>query len=47
MLEEHGDAGELDKPEEVGDIVLPANEEPPLLLQPGKEAFDEPTVRGD
>ena len=29
------------------ETVLPANEEPPLLLQPGKEAFDEPTVRGD
>lgn len=42
LFEEHGDAGELDKPEEAGRLVLPANEEPPFPLEPGKEAFDEP-----
>lgn len=42
LLQEHGDAGELHKAQEVGGIVLPTNEESPLPLQPSKEAFDEP-----
>jgi len=42
LFEKHGDAGELHKTEEGGGIILPADEEPPLPLQPGKEAFDEP-----
>ena len=42
LLQEHRDAGELHEPEEVGGVILPANEKPPLPLEPGKEAFDEP-----
>jgi hypothetical protein len=42
LFEEHGDAGELHKAEEVGGVILPADEQPPLPWQPGKEAFDEP-----
>ncbi len=41
LLEKHGDAGELDKPEGVRGVVLPANKQPPFPLEPGKEAFDE------
>ena len=44
LLEEHRDAGELHKPEEVGGIVLPANQEAPFPLEPGKEPFDEPAA---
>ena len=44
LHEEHRDAGELYKSEEAGGVVLPANEEPSLLLQPGKEAFDKPAA---
>jgi len=44
LFEEYGDAGELDKAGEVCGIVLPANKESPLPLQPGKEAFDEPAA---
>ena len=28
----------------IGGVGLPANEEPPLPLQPGKEALDEPAA---
>lgn len=42
FFQEHGDAGKLHKPGEVGAVVLPANEEAPFPLEPGKEAFDEP-----
>jgi hypothetical protein len=42
LLEEHRDAGRLHEPEEVGGVILPANEKPPLPLEPRKEAFDEP-----
>jgi len=41
-FEEHRDTGELYKAEEVGGVILPANEQPPFPLEPGKEAFDEP-----
>ena len=44
LLEEHRDAGELHKAEEVGGVVLPANQEAPLPLEPGKEPFDEPAA---
>jgi hypothetical protein len=44
LFEEHGDAGELDEPEEIGGIVLPADEEPSFPLQPGKEALDKPAA---
>ena len=44
LLEEHRDAGELDKAKEVSRIVLPANQQPPFPLQPGKEPFDEPAA---
>ena len=44
----HGDydcaAGELHEPEEIGGVILPANEVPPSSLEPGKEAFDEPAA---
>jgi chemotaxis response regulator CheB len=42
LLEEHGAAGELDKAEEVGGVILPADKQPPLPLPPGEEPFDEP-----
>lgn len=44
MFQEHGDAGELHKPEEVGGVILPANEEAPFPLKPSEEAFDEPAT---
>jgi hypothetical protein len=42
LFEEHGDAGELHKAEEIGGVVLPTNEEASFPLEPGKEAFHEP-----
>lgn len=42
MFEEHRDAGELHKAEEVRGVVLPANEKASFPLEPGKAAFDEP-----
>ncbi len=42
LLEEHGDTGELHKPEEVCGVILPANEQSALPLEPGEEAFHEP-----
>src|SRR5579885_1509855 len=44
LLEEHGDASELYKTQEVGGVVFPANQQPPLPLEPGKEPFDEPAT---
>jgi hypothetical protein len=41
-FEEDDDAGKLDKAEEVVGVVLPANEDPALPLNPGEEALDEP-----
>src|SRR5262245_17712175 len=40
--EEDNEAGKLDKTEEVVGVVLPANEDPALPLNPGEEALDEP-----
>jgi hypothetical protein len=42
-FEEDDEAGKLDKAEEVVGVVLPANEDPALPLNPGEEALDEPT----
>src|SRR5581483_6976348 len=42
LLEQHGDACELHKPEEVCGVVLPANQQAPFPWQPRKEALDEP-----
>lgn len=44
FLEKHRDASELGKSEDVEGVVLPANEEPRLPLQPGKEMFDKPAA---
>ncbi len=44
MFEQHGDRCELHKAQEVGGVVFPANQQPPLPLQPGKEPFDEPAA---
>jgi hypothetical protein len=44
LFEEHRDAGQLHEPQEVGGVILPANEKPTLPLEPGKEAFDEPAT---
>jgi hypothetical protein len=44
LFEEHGDAGKLHKPEEIGGVVFSAYEEAPFPLQPGKEPFDEPAA---
>src|SRR5215831_18365778 len=41
-FEENNEAGKLDKAEEIAGVVLPANEDPALPLNPGEEAFDEP-----
>ena len=42
-FEEDHEAGELDEAEEVLAVVLPADEDAALPLDPGEEAFDEPT----
>ena len=41
--EEDNEARELDESEEVLGVILPANEDAALPLDPRKEAFDEPT----
>ena len=43
-FEEHNEAGKLDKAEEIVGVVLPANEDPALPLNPGEEALDEPAT---
>jgi hypothetical protein len=43
-FEEDNEAGELDKAEEIVGVVLPANEDPALPLNPGEEALDEPAA---
>ncbi len=40
--EEHDEGGELDKPEKVLGVVLPADQDTALPLYPCEEAFDEP-----
>ena len=42
MPEQDAGARELQHPEEVFDVVLPAGDEPPGVVQPGKEALDLP-----
>jgi hypothetical protein len=41
-FEEDGEAGKLDKAKEIVGVVLPANEDPALPVNPGEEALDEP-----
>src|SRR3989449_9238304 len=41
-FEEDDEAGKLDKAEEIVGVVLPANEDPALPLNPGEEPLDEP-----
>ena len=41
-FEEDDEAGKMDKAEEIVGVVLPANEDPALPLNPGEEALDEP-----
>ena len=41
-FEENDEAGKLDKAEEIVGVVLPANDDPALPLNPGEEALDEP-----
>src|SRR6266566_5023262 len=41
-FEEDDEAGKLDKAEEIVGVVLPANEDPALPLNPGEEALNEP-----
>src|SRR5207245_9811307 len=36
-------ATETNHAEEVLDVVLPANHEPPKMMQPGEKSFDSPT----
>jgi hypothetical protein len=43
-FEPHRDGGKLDKAQEVGRVILPADEHAPLPLQPGKEALHEPAT---
>lgn len=40
-FEKYRDAGELHKPEKIGGVVLPANEEAAFPLEPGKEPFND------
>ena len=44
LFEEHGTAGELHKPEEMGGVVFPADQYAPLPSEPGEEAFDQPAA---
>jgi putative membrane protein len=41
-FEKDNEAGQLEKAEEILGVVLPANEDPALPLNPGEEALDEP-----
>ena len=41
-FEENNEAGKLDKAGEIAGVVLPADEDPALPLNPGEEALDEP-----
>src|SRR5215471_4074845 len=41
-FEEDDEAGKLDKAEEIVGVVLPANEDPALPLDPGEEASERP-----
>jgi hypothetical protein len=42
LFKEDNEAGKLDEAKEIVSVVLPANEDPALPLNPGKEALDEP-----
>jgi hypothetical protein len=42
LFEEDNKAGKLDKAKEIVGVVLPANEDSALPLNPGEEALDEP-----
>jgi hypothetical protein len=42
--EEDNEASELDESEEVLGVILPADEDAALPLDPRKEAFDQPTT---
>src|SRR6266498_720397 len=42
LFEEDNKAGKLDKAKEIVGVVLPANEDPALPLNPGEETLDEP-----
>ena len=44
LFEQHGDACELHKTQEVGGVIFPANQPAPLPLEPRKEPFDEPAA---
>jgi hypothetical protein len=41
--EEGNEAGELDKVQEVLSVILPADEDPTLPLNPSKEALNDPS----
>ena len=41
-FEEDDEAGKLDKAKEIVGVVLPANDDPALPLNPGEEALDKP-----
>jgi len=40
LFEEDNKAGKLDKAKEIVGVVLPANEDPALPLNPGEEALE-------
>jgi hypothetical protein len=42
MPEEDAGAGELEHTKEVLDVILPAGDESPRVVEPGEEAFDFP-----
>jgi hypothetical protein len=43
-FEKDNEPGKLDKAEEIAGVVLPANEDPALPLNPGEEALNEPAA---
>jgi hypothetical protein len=44
-VEEHNEPGNLDKAEKIVGVVLPANEDPAVPLNPSKETLDDPPFR--
>src|SRR5213595_3552225 len=44
LLQEHGDRCQLHNTQEVGGVILPADQQAALPLQPGEEPLDEPAT---
>ena len=46
MPEQDSRAGQLEHPEEILDVILPAGDESARVVEPGEEAFDLPATAG-